>query len=142
MSNECNEAVEACEFCKKNELHPLFLYLITDSRVQLTNINSKTQSYVGLSSSPLTHTMCQNRAHGFRAGIKLTKLVSPHWELQLVIPIYQNAKLHKNAYKKFKTNRLKLLLMYLCELAIQQNTPIYAKDPSVMKAIITAKQNK
>jgi hypothetical protein len=125
-----------CELCIQRRTHPLFLYLITDSRIPLPNIVSKYQQYVGLSSQPLIRTRSHNREPGYKVGVKATKAVAPHWELQIVIQVLRNSKHHKQAWKHAKTNRVFFLLKYLCQLSVDQDTPIFAKDTSVIWHIL------
>jgi hypothetical protein len=125
-----------CELCIRRRSHPLFLYLITDSRVALPDVASKYQQYVGLSSQPLIRTRSHNREPGYKVGVKATKAVAPHWELQIVIQVLRNSKHHKQAWKQAKTNRVFFLLKYLCQLSVDQQTPIFAKDTSVIWHIL------
>jgi hypothetical protein len=119
-----------------NRLHPLFLYLITDKRVPLRDIKSKHQLYVGLSSQPFVHLECQNRTPGYRAGVKVTKSVSPHWELQLVVPIQSDAKAHKTAWRKARENKLLFLLRYLYQLALSKQTSLFCRDANEVKSLL------
>jgi hypothetical protein len=125
-----------CDLCIQRRAHPLFLYLITDSRVPLPNIVSKYQQYVGLSSQPLIRTRSHNREPGYKVGVKATKAVAPFWELQIVIQVLRNSKHHKQAWKQAKTNRVFFLLKYLCQLSVEQSTPIFAKDTTVIWHIL------
>lgn len=138
---ESVETRTACTYCAVNSSakHPLFLYLITDDRVPLREIQNvpNKHHHAGLSSHPVIHTLCQNRLPGYRAGIKSTKAISPHWELQAVVPVLADATEHKNSWKRAnKEKKLSIFLQHMYDLSIRQNTPIYCKDPHAIRSLI------
>ena len=142
MSTSKSESSHKCMFCKAdNNKHPLYLYMITDRRIPISDLATSSNKYhhIGLSSHPFIHTHCQNRVNGFRAGVKSTKAIAPYWVLQLTIEVRSDAKLHKMAYKKAKKEKkLIAFLQHIYKLAVEQDTPIYCKDPDGIQRLIVA----
>jgi len=126
-----------CEYCQHNRRHPLFLYLISDRRVSSLFKLNKHQYYVGLSSQPSENVKCDNRERGFRAGKKVTKSISPYWQLQLVFQIKSHARDHKAAYKTIQqSNRLSFFIQYVCSLSVIQHTSIFVRDPDFFNSFV------
>jgi len=124
-----------CQLCQDNLRHPLFLYLITDGREPDPSALARKARYVGLSSQPLLHTRCQNRQSGLRAGIKVTKAVAPHWELQLVVESRGDGKAHKAACKRAKNDVL-FVARYLWQLSVRQATPLFCNQTPLVRAVL------
>lgn len=137
---------QVCRWCHTGARHPLFLYLILDSRIGLEQLSNKRQFHVGLSSNPLAHVRCQNRERGFRAGMKSTKQVAPHWELNMTVKVdAADAQAHKAACTSaaskwaIATTWLQLgtlLCRYFATVAHQQHTTLYVKDIEQFHAIV------
>lgn len=118
----------SCAWCRSSQTHPLFLYLLVDKRIDFERISNRRQFYIGLSSQPLVHIHCQNRIRGYRAGTKVTKHVAPHWELQLIVQVFEKGKQHKLNCRVAQS--ASFLCIYFIKLAEAFSLPLFAKYPS------------
>ena len=135
-----------CMYCNDDtgKTHPLFLYVITDSRVKLCDIKSKEQVYVGVSCQPLVRCRCHNREPGFRAGVKQTKAVSPHWEWQVIMPLQSHARHHKKMameVAKVQSERDKIpfitgVINYILSLSSTESLEFFVRSKDDIKSLI------
>ena len=139
MSSVCTNKV--CTYCEEKIKHPLFLYLLIDDRVNLhSNIITRDQIYVGLSSQPLEHVKCHNRETGYKAGVKITKANAGHWKLHLCLQVNKQGKKHKMAWRKSKdTNKLKVVLRYLYKVAEKDSSILYCPNSDMIKHFLGLK---
>lgn len=118
-----------CRFCLRKKKHPLFLYLLTDSRCINQWDKHSVAGYIGLSRLPLLRLHQQNRKLGYRVGVKSTKCASGYWILELVIgPIYKNAYKMKMEWRE-KARKILNRIKYGYILANKYNIKnIYCRD--------------
>lgn len=129
---------EICAFCRTGQVHPLFLYVITDSRQGINDNNTSNNSphiilYIGTSSAPEENVKCHNRDTGYRAAAKWTKCCAPYWQLEACIHVndpdaYMNIDKLEMECKRRSRYGLKSVLLYLCYVSAKTQKVLLCRD--------------
>lgn len=113
-----------CPLCVEHAAHPLYCYLMIDSRTCCKT----TCNYIGVSRLPLLRMRSHNREPGFKCGAKSTRRAAGHWVMLLVIgPFRQGgAREFKHTWSKRSRGMLSRFKQGCAMAAADETLKIYA----------------
>ncbi len=130
----------SCKYCLQSRPHPLFCYLLSDSRCTPSLSNHRLVAYIGLTRHPFLRLLSHNRSKGFRPGTKCTKSGSNFWQLELIIgPFYHSAKKFKLEWRRSSRkifSRIRQGYLLARKYRIRN---LYARDRNLVYSLVRSK---
>jgi hypothetical protein len=130
--------IGGCVYCesRRNNIkdrtpHPVFVYMVTDSRYNNYNdkLNMKDTAFIGRSRHPEQEIDCHRRepGRGIGAHCKPTSAYKDYAQIEFIIPAtVHNATEIRNKWRSRR--KIKSRLLYATTLALMYGVPLYCRD--------------